>query len=147
MTATSPDRSDRPGRRELLRAGAVTGIGVPLLAACGPADRSGAAASSKPTVKPGTTLATTSEVPVGSGKIITAEKVVVTQPEPGTYKAFSAICTHQGCPVNQIQGKEIACPCHGSRFSVTDGSVVNGPATQPLPQVKVVVSGDNIQSA
>jgi Rieske Fe-S protein len=86
----------------------------------------------------------TSEVPVGSGKIFAADKVVVTQPTEGDFKAFSAVCTHQGCVVSAVQGKDIDCSCHGSKFSITDGSVVNGPATQPLPEMKVSVEGGRI---
>ncbi len=69
---------------------------------------------------------------------------VVTQPEKGSYKAFSKICTHQGCPVAEIVGKEIVCRCHGSHFSIVDGSVVSGPAQRPLAESKVTVSGDQI---
>ena len=49
-------------------------------------------------------LAATSEIPVGSGKIFTPEKVVVTQPVSGDFRAFSAVCTHMGCIVSQISG-------------------------------------------
>ena len=31
-----------------------------------------------------------------------------------------------------IKGKDIDCNCHGSKFSITDGSVLGGPATKPL---------------
>ena len=75
----------------------------------------------------------TSEVPVGGGKIFTADKVVVTQPTAGEFKAFSAMCTHQGCPVSKIEGNEIDCTCHGSKFSIADGSVHEGPnGSEPI---------------
>jgi Rieske Fe-S protein len=89
-------------------------------------------------------LATTSAIPVGSGKIFSAQKVVVTQPSAGEFKAFSAVCTHMGCIVNQISNGTIDCPCHGSQFSIKDGSVVGGPAPSPLPAKSVKVSGHNI---
>lgn len=89
-------------------------------------------------------LTTTSAIPVGSGKIFSAQKVVVTQPSSGEFKAFSAVCTHMGCIVNQISNGTIDCPCHGSQFSVKDGSVVGGPAPSPLPAEKITVSGNNI---
>jgi len=57
---------------------------------------------------------------------------VVTQPVSGTFKAFSATCTHQGCAVSEVANGTINCPCHGSRFAVADGSVTAGPATTPL---------------
>jgi Rieske Fe-S protein len=89
-------------------------------------------------------LATTSEIPVGSGKIFTAEKVVVTQPTAGDYKAFSAVCTHMGCLVSTISNGTIDCPCHGSQYSITNGSVVAGPAPSPLPAETIKVSGTSI---
>jgi Rieske Fe-S protein len=39
----------------------------------------------------------------------------------------AAICTHMGCTVDQAANGTIDCPCHGSQFSVKDGSVVAGP--------------------
>jgi Rieske Fe-S protein len=89
-------------------------------------------------------LATTSEIPVGGGKILTAQKIVVTQPEAGTYHAFTAICTHQGCIVNSVSGGTINCPCHGSKYNITNGSVVNGPAPLPLAAVSIKVEGTSI---
>jgi Rieske Fe-S protein len=81
-------------------------------------------------------------VPTGGGVILSSANMVVTQPAKGTFKVFSATCTHQGCPVSQITGQTIDCPCHGSQFSITDGSVVQGPAQAPLPAIKFqVVSG------
>ena len=73
--------------------------------------------------------------------------MVVTQPTPGTYKAFSSKCTHQGCAVAEIANGVIVCPCHKSEFSVADGSVKKSPATQPLPAEKITVSGDSITLA
>jgi len=80
------------------------------------------------------------EIPVGGGMIFRAARVVVTQPTRGQYHAFSAICTHVGCIVNQVTSGTIDCPCHGSRFKITDGAVVAGPAPSPLPekQIKIV---------
>jgi Rieske Fe-S protein len=89
-------------------------------------------------------LATTSEIPVGSGKIFTSQQVVVTQPTAGEFKAFSAVCTHMGCIVNQINDGTIDCPCHGSMYSIKTGAVVGGPAPKPLPAKQIKVSGDNI---
>jgi Rieske Fe-S protein len=97
---------------------------------------SGSAASSA--------LTSTSKIPVGSGMIFTAAKVVVTQPTSGEYKAFSAVCTHMGCIVNQISGGDIICPCHGSHYSIKTGDVVSGPAPRPLPAEKIKVTGDSI---
>jgi Rieske Fe-S protein len=72
---------------------------------------------------------------------------VVTQPTAGTFVGLSAVCTHKGCVVNKVADGTIDCPCHGSKFSITDGAVVNGPATSPLPPVNVKVQGASIVQA
>lgn len=90
----------------------------------------------------GAQLGTTGEVPEGGGKIFKDQKVVVTQPEPGEFKAFSAVCTHQGCVVSSVEDGTINCACHGSKFAIADGSVAQGPATEPLPAEDVRVDGD-----
>ncbi|CAM5561010.1 Rieske (2Fe-2S) protein [Streptomyces narbonensis] len=92
-------------------------------------------------------LARTSEIPLGGGTVFTGEKVVVTQPAAGEFKAFSAVCTHQGCLVNKVANGTIDCPCHGSKFRIADGSVAAGPAPRPLPAEQINVSGDSITLA
>jgi Rieske Fe-S protein len=89
-------------------------------------------------------LAKTSEIPVGGGKIFDTQTVVVTQPTAGEYKAFSAVCTHMGCIVNQISSGRIDCPCHGSEYSISDGAVLAGPAPRPLPAKQIKITGDSI---
>ncbi|MFE7584256.1 Rieske (2Fe-2S) protein [Streptomyces gardneri] len=92
-------------------------------------------------------LARTSGIPVGGGTVFTKEKVVVTQPTAGEFKAFSAVCTHQGCLVNKVADGTIDCPCHGSKYRIADGSVAHGPATRPLPAEQIIVSGESITLA
>jgi nitrite reductase/ring-hydroxylating ferredoxin subunit len=108
-------------------------------AATGGATGSGAASAA-----PANLLATTAQVPVGGGKIIDGPNIVITQPVAGTFKGFSAVCTHQGCIVDAIANGTIDCPCHGSEFSIKDGSVVRGPAPSPLPTVAITVQGTSI---
>jgi Rieske Fe-S protein len=95
----------------------------------------------------GSVLAKTSDIPSGGGTVFADQKVVVTQPTAGEFKAFSAVCTHQGCIVKDVSGGTINCPCHGSKFKIADGSVANGPATRPLPAANIKVSGDSVTLA
>jgi Rieske Fe-S protein len=92
-------------------------------------------------------LASTSDVPVGGGKILADKKIVLTQPKSGEFHGFSAVCTHAGCTVGSVSGGTINCPCHGSRFNISTGAVVNGPATSPLPAVNIKVQGTSIVHA
>lgn len=54
--------------------------------------------------------------------------------------ALNSLCTHQGCGV-EWEDNAFACPCHGSKFN-TDGSVANGPATEPLAPYEAIIDGD-----
>ena len=92
-------------------------------------------------------LASTAEIPVGGGKILADKKIVITQPQAGSFHAFTAICTHLGCIVNTVSGGTINCPCHGSKYSIVNGSVVNGPAPLPLAAVSIKVQGTSIIQA
>ena len=89
-------------------------------------------------------LASTSDIPVGGGKILADKKIVLTQPKSGEFHGFSAVCTHAGCTVGSVSGGTINCPCHGSKFNITTGAVVNGPAPSPLPAVSIKVQGTSI---
>ncbi|WP_399883314.1 Rieske (2Fe-2S) protein [Streptomyces sp. BBFR51] len=117
-----------------------------LAAGCGDGGGGGSDGGSS-AASPGRELAPTSDIPVGGGKIFPDEKIVVTQPEQGEFKAFSAVCTHQNCLVSAVRDGTIDCACHGSRFSVTDGAVEQGPATRPLPEERIAVEGNSIRSA
>jgi Rieske Fe-S protein len=89
-------------------------------------------------------IAQTSDVPVGGGTVLDRRKLVITQPQAGTFKAFSAVCTHQGCIVAEVRNGTINCPCHGSAFRIADGSVAQGPARAPLTEKKIRVNGSAI---
>ena len=151
-----------PGvHRRVLLHGAVTGLGVVGLglAGCGggddgattPAAGPSSTGAQSPTAAQssggGQALVAAGEVPVGGGVVLADEKIVVTQPTAGTYKAFSATCTHQNCTVGSVADGTINCPCHGSRFSIEDGSVRNPPATRALPAVAVRAEGTDIVRA
>ena len=148
------------GRREVLAASGVVASAV-FVSGCGSADdtpppdsgNGGDAtapaggdgdASSPPA---GDSIASVGDVPVGGGVVVQAEQVVITQPSDGEFKAFSAVCPHQGCLVTDVRDGEIVCPCHGSRFAVDTGEVVGGPAPRGLEERQVTVSGDGIAVA
>ncbi|GAA2373512.1 Rieske (2Fe-2S) protein [Nonomuraea africana] len=113
-----------------------------------PASSAPESAQSKQDEKPaGEELASTAEIPEGGGKVFAEQKVVVTQPSAGEFKCFTAICTHQGCPVDSVEGGTINCPCHGSKYNIADGSVANGPATKGLAEKKITIDGEKISLA
>ncbi|KJK35104.1 iron-sulfur protein [Streptomyces variegatus] len=159
MTSESVQPMTGPSRRTVVAAVGAAGLTV-ALTACGSEDdpstgqdAAGGGAtnegggSSAGAGAGGAALAKTADIPEGSGKIFKDEKVVVSQPAAGDFKAFSTICTHRNCPMVDLKDDIISCTCHGSRFSVLDGSVKKGPAVKPLEAKQVTVNGDSITLA
>jgi Rieske Fe-S protein len=118
--------------------------GSPAAGAGPAAGAAGAAASPSTAGASGTVLGLAADIPVGGGMIFTDAKVVVTQPAKGVFKGFSAVCTHVGCLCNQVADGTIDCPCHGSKFTISTGAVVAGPAPSPLPAAPIHVSDGKI---
>ncbi|MDQ1640823.1 MAG: hypothetical protein QOJ90_174 [Actinomycetota bacterium] len=149
-----PHEAFMVGRRRVLGLAVAAGA-VGVVAACGggsdPSSSATTTAASTPPSSPATTgpvpLAKTADIPVGGGIVIDAQKVVVTQPTSGTFKAFTAICTHASCLVDSVANGVISCPCHGSQYSATNGAVLRTPATQPLAEIAVKVVGDSVVRA
>lgn len=171
MAERDTDRVHTTPRRTVLAAGAVGAGAVAALAGCaeyggqpdpppppppppggdsdddGSGDGSGDGADDGGT---GTPVASAADVPVGGGIIQPDLGVVVTQPADGEFRGFSATCTHQGCAVTEVADGAIICPCHGSRFSIEDGSVVqaaqglSADQQDPLPPVDIDSDGDTI---
>lgn len=166
----TPVTPDEVSRRTMLRGVAVGGLALPLLAACGGGDSSpsaaqssaaspsaaessaaesaapessAAASPSKSAAASGVTVAE-ADVPVGGGTILKSDKLVVTQPTKGDFKAFSAVCPHQGCTVGSVTDGQIVCPCHNSHFSIDDGSPLTGPASKPLGAKKATLAGGQV---
>ncbi len=56
-------------------------------------------------------------------------------------------CSHRGCSLSEgtVEGEEVVCACHGSRFSLRDGSVRHGPASAPQPAFQVRVESGRIE--
>ena len=94
----------------------------------------------------GERLISTSDLAVGGGAVLSASAgaVVVTHPADGEFKAFSAKCSHQGCPVSSVEGNTITCNCHGSTFDAATGDRTGGPAMVGLTPVDITVDGDAV---
>lgn len=155
--ADTENSSSDMTRRTVLAVGTAGVVGV-ALAACssgssGSSASSGAATAGTTSAAPtgsastsGTVVTSTSSVPVGGAKLAKADGTtwLIAQPTAGQYVCHSGICTHEGCPLTEVQGDEGICNCHGSRFNATTGAVIQGPATKPLPKQSVTVSGSNV---
>ncbi|HYY12181.1 MAG TPA: Rieske (2Fe-2S) protein [Kineosporiaceae bacterium] len=154
-----------PDRRTVVLTGIVTIAGAGTLAACGgggdtsstsvsagaapatstsPAPATSASASAGGS-SGGTAIVKLADVPVGGAVSAQAPtgQVIVAQPAAGQVVAFSAICPHAGCKVAP-SGSQLVCPCHGSRFEVATGKVLNGPAKVDLKSVPVKVQGQDV---
>lgn len=164
-------------RGAVTRRGVLTGSAAALaalaLAACAGSDETGAESTSTPEGTPsaegstpaespsestpaegaggatGEVLASTTEFPVGGGKVVTVggSVVVVTQPADGQFEAFNGKCPHAGCPVAEVTENTILCTCHGSTFDGSTGERLEGPAPRGLEPVAIAVEGDSIRLA
>lgn len=129
-------------RRTVLRAGGAGVLG--LAGIVGVAGCSSGSPKTAPRSVRRRDAVRTDQVPLGGGKILEDAKIVLTQPRKGTFKAFTAICTHQGCTLNRVEDNVIHCPCHGSAFHATTGKVKNGPAKAPLKEYPLTVRNGRI---
>ena len=156
-----PQTDSMATRRGMLAGVGLVGLAGALTACGGSATSSAPAATTPPTAgttpasttapaaeasstPAGNALVATSKIPVGGGEVLSGPQIVVTQPAAGEFKAFSAVCTHMGCIVNQVSNGTIDCPCHGSQYSISTGAVVGGPAPKPLPEKQIKVSGGSV---
>jgi Rieske Fe-S protein len=130
-------RTTGPSRRQVLVTGGVVAAAVVVTAGCGSSGSSSTPAAGGSTVDIG-------DIPVGGGVVLEGKQVVVTQPTAGTFKAFSAVCPHEGCLVASVADGTITCPCHMGQFSAVDGSVQGGPPPAPLGEVGFTLSGSTI---
>lgn len=108
-----------------------------------------ASSSPKPT---GHVLVAAADVPVGGAKRVqdpkTGDPMYVVHEQGGSFRAFSAICTHAGCTVVFLSGRErFGCPCHGAVYDARTGDVLGGPAPRGLPEIPVTVSSGQVVMA
>lgn len=158
MTPRLPEPAGELSRRTLIRNTGLSALAIGALSACSNYGNQQAAPTSAPDAdgtasdSPGSgtggsgsggLTAAKADIPVGGGKVFPDAQAVVTQPKSGEFKAFTAVCTHQTCIVAEVV-ETINCDCHGSKFSITDGSVVTGPAPSPLAAKTVTANGDNL---
>lgn len=92
------------------------------------------------------TVCKTSAVPVKGGKTFSVadKKILITQPTKGSFKAFLAVCTHQGGALNGASNNEIVCNLHGAKFDATSG-MAKSVAPRALGKVSVSVSGGSVK--
>lgn len=114
-------------RRRFLLGTATTAVGA-LVAACAPSSTQERIAAA--------------EVPVGGGVVV--GDYVVTQPEKGVFKAWSARCPHQGGHINAVSDGVMICPDHNSHFDIETGDVVSGPSRQPAGTAQLAADGNEL---
>jgi nitrite reductase/ring-hydroxylating ferredoxin subunit len=139
---TAPIGEVRANRRIVFHGLGALGVAV-ALAGCAGGDDSGGDEE----VAAGTELTTTDQVPVGGGIVLVDDKVVVTQPTEGEFRAFTAVCTHQHLLVGEVENGVIHCDNHGSEFDLATGDVTQGPAAEPLAKIDITVDGKKILKA
>ena len=141
--------TDRPTgltRRAVLAGGCGAACAV-ALTGCAAYGSGGPAPAPAPAPNPAggpPALASVADVPVGGGVVLAAQGLVVTQPTAGSFKAFSATCTHQGCLVNEVAGGPINGPCPGRKCAGAAGAPTAGPAKRALAEKAVTVQGNAI---
>jgi nitrite reductase/ring-hydroxylating ferredoxin subunit len=156
-----------PSRRIVFQGLSALGVAA-VLAGCGGVERqqpqasqpseqppsSGPSSPVKPSPRekskkgpPVDALATTGEIPVGGGIVLTDARIVITQPARGEFRAFSAVCTHEGQTVGRVEDNTITCLFHGSQYDAATGKVTTGPATAALAPLEIAVRSGSIVRA
>ena len=92
-------------------------------------------------------VAQVGQVAPGRGTVVNANGTAIALFNVGgTFYAVANACTHRGGPLGEgsLDGTTVTCPWHGSRFDVTSGQVLRGPAQQPVVSYTVRVRGDDV---
>lgn len=77
---------------------------------------------------------------------VAGNDIVLVRDDDGLH-AFGDVCSHQGCSLweGELKGHVVTCHCHGSQFDITDGTLIHGPATAPVPSYEVHQQGDRLR--
>jgi len=77
---------------------------------------------------------------------VAGKDIVLVQDEDDLH-VFGGVCSHQGCGLweGKLEGHVVTCQCHGSQFDITDGTIIHGPATAPVPSYEVHREGDRLR--
>jgi nitrite reductase/ring-hydroxylating ferredoxin subunit/uncharacterized membrane protein len=80
-------------------------------------------------------------------RIVVEDTPVLLLREGESFYAIHDRCSHRGCSLSdgELDGEEIVCACHGSRFDRRNGAVTSGPATAPQPAFQVRVSDGRVE--
>lgn len=94
-------------------------------------------------------VAARGEIPVRGVKLFAyptpADRCIMIRTGEDTYAGYSQKCTHLSCAVFYSAANDrIECPCHNGIFSVTDGSVLQGPPRRPLPRILLEQRGSEL---
>src|SRR4051794_28859032 len=95
-----------------------------------------------------TPAADASQLPEGRPtRVVVDETPVLVLRDADRFYAIHDRCSHRGCSLSdgEIDGDEIVCACHGSRFDRRDGSVQRGPATAPQPAFQTRINGERVE--
>jgi Rieske Fe-S protein len=98
---------------------------------------------------PRMTVATVDDIAVGAAKTFaypTADDpCILVRTSIDSFAAFSQKCTHLSCAVYfEKEQNRLECPCHQGFFSISDGSVLQGPPQRPLPRVVIERTGNQL---
>jgi Rieske Fe-S protein len=94
-------------------------------------------------------VAAIGEIPVGGVKTFAYptehDPCIMVRTAEDSYVAYSQKCTHLSCAVYYDRERNrLECPCHKGYFSLTDGSVIQGPPQRPLPRVALARSAGRL---
>jgi thiosulfate dehydrogenase [quinone] large subunit len=99
---------------------------------------------------PGTVIGSVGAVPVGQARSFTdpatGYPAWLVHPSGNTFVAFSAVCTHAGCPVQyDASTVQFVCPCHGGVYDARTGQVRSGPPPAPLQRIPLTVANGQLR--